>query len=525
MAHRVLLVDDEVFDLEWLKKAVPWGELGLQLAGTAHSGFEALKLMDSLSIAILISDIRMPIMTGLEMAKLAKERRPDLKIIFISGYEDFQYAKRAIALSASGYVLKPINLDEVVKLLKETVRSIAADTHLQHKSETLDRTLPLLRAAFVHEWLEGGRRDKESQMLLESYGFHAMKGSYNIAVIELDDLDWKLNRFPKGEQEAIIREAQKSLADWVNEASCHLYVHQQRMTLLFEAYEEKRALELLQLLVDRTRDKGIFTITIGIGLTPVHAVEDLPDLYKQAKELLEYKMFVGKNRTIRSEDIKTKVIQTASNTEEKLDQLLTCMLNYDLVGIDDHVMELFDYVQHAETKVSVYNFTLHLISQLDKQFVRVGESLYDILAWDYKNLDVLFQFETMDDILSWLRRRLFEIAELMMLKMQKGNHKLVQDIQSYTSSHLQEKLTLKSLSTRFGFTPNYLGHLFKDETGENYTDYLMRRRMEKASELLSDPMLKIYEVSDAVGYKNIIYFNRHFKEFYGITPTEFRRKR
>jgi two-component system response regulator YesN len=525
MFYRVMLVDDEQYDLEWLKRAVPWRTLGLELAGTEHSGFAALKRLENEEIHILVTDIRMPIMSGLELAKRARESHPGLRILFISGYEDFQYAKQALSLSAIGYILKPVKLQELEQMLKETANALDNERQQLIQKHQMERTLPMLKDAFVQEWLEGNIDGEEGGRLAESYEIVSPTNRYMAVRIELDDLDWKLNRYPKSDQERIRREVLERLVAYVD-------THQLGAAFSYKSYVIVIVSEVpnsvlrssLGALIEQVKSSSELTITAGLG-TWVERIYDLPQSYEESKSALSYKMFLGKSRVIGPDDLQGKVLQGAFDLDVKTAALLHSMLHYDLVGIDDQVVEIFDYVAASDTSLNVYNFTLHLIATLDKQFERLGERLFDLLSWDYRNLDILFQFETVEDIKSWLRRRLFEISELFMLKMKKkGSHTLIQDILDYTQQHLGEKLTLRSLSVVFGFTPNYLGQLFKENTGDLFTDYLMKKRMEKAAELLSDPVMKIYEIADATGYKNLIYFNRHFKEFFGVTPSEYRRK-
>lgn len=519
MAYKAMLVDDEIFDIEWLKTTIPWEDLGLDLVGTAHSGFSALKLLSEQTVHILLSDIRMPIMSGLEMAKKAKELQPGLKVIFISGYEDFQYAKQAIQLPASGYVLKPIQLDEVLQLLEETVRSLDEEMQRAQRSEQLDRAMPHVKHALLLQWLHG--QYDGTDILEELHPFRS--ASYVAAIVELDDIQWKINQYPKQDHESIVEGAVSQMIEFLQPHAGLCIRQQHRVSVVLDGGEDETVYRTLDELIRLMRTSSPFTVTIGLGGT-VDSLELLPQSYQAAEACLGYKLYLGKSRFIRPQDIQPIVVEGAVNVEEHLDDLFTCMLNYDLVGTDDQLENIFQYVLHSGTKLSAYNFTLHFIAKLDKHFQRLGEDLYEILAWDYKHLEVLFQFETMDDIKSWLRSRLFELSELLMRKMKKSNLRLVKDIDHYVNNHLHEKITLKDLSRELGFTPNYIGFLFREETGEHFSDFLTRKRLERACKLLADPAIKVYEVSDQVGYKNIIYFNRHFKEFYGITPTEYRRK-
>lgn len=153
-----------------------------------------------------------------------------------------------------------------------------------------------------------------------------------------------------------------------------------------------------------------------------------------------------------------------------------------------------------------------------------NENLYELLKWDAQKVAVLFQFETIDDILSWLRRRFFELSELLYVKRQKQKRKLFDNIMAFVDERLEQKITLKEVAVHFDFTPNYLSTIFKEETGILFSDWLNERRMDRVREPLADPCLKVYEIAERVGYKNIIYFNRQFKQFTGMTPGEYRKK-
>lgn len=152
------------------------------------------------------------------------------------------------------------------------------------------------------------------------------------------------------------------------------------------------------------------------------------------------------------------------------------------------------------------------------------EDLFRMLGIELKNLDVLLQFETMDDIFSWLRMKVFEISEQLKFRKSSKNGRLVEEIIDNIRERVHENITLRDMANRFSFSPNYLGVLFKEETGYNFSDYVIKLRMERARELLVSTKLKIYEVASQTGYQYLPYFSRQFKEMYGMTPLEYRRK-
>ena len=161
--------------------------------------------------------------------------------------------------------------------------------------------------------------------------------------------------------------------------------------------------------------------------------------------------------------------------------------------------------------------------KLDAHLHTMHEDLFRMLGIELKNLDVLLQFETMDDIFSWLRMKVFEISEQLKFRKSSKNGRLVERLLIIYESGFTRILRSGIWRTVFLF-PNYLGVLFKEETGYNFSDYVIKIRMERARDLLVSTKLKIYEVASQTGYQYLPYFSRQFKEMYGMTPLEYRRK-
>lgn len=271
--YNVLLVDDEDLDLEALRRFIPWDQLNMKVVRAMNSAISAAKYITQAELDVLITDIRMPQMSGLELAKLAQERNKSIRIIFISGYEDFTYAKQALSLNACSYILKPVNDEEVYEALVK-----------------------------VKELLDHEQSQKKT---------------------------------------------------------------------------EKAYMEIVQ--------------------------------------------HLGTDRVAPLSDIK------------------------------------------------------HNHMDLNK-------------------------------------------------KQYTKNQKLAQEIINYIHKHLHEVITLRNAANSFSYTPNYLGFMFKEETGVTFTDYVIQARLLKAQELLTDSNLKIYEIADKVGYRNLNYFSKQFKDSFGVSPLEFRRQ-
>ncbi|MBD3922073.1 response regulator [Paenibacillus sp. PR3] len=516
MEIHALLVDDEAVDLEWLRRRVASNER-LTSVRTASSGFAALKVMEQHRVDIILSDIRMPIMSGMEFARKAKEMNQHVHIVFISGHQDFSYAKEAIQLSASAYLLKPVEDHELEAVLTELFRKIEQE-RMQHIS--LTETMSLVNQELLMRWFNEtapGEVEAHIRGILEPM----LQGGTAAAIIEIDDLAWKTRESAGEERRQWLNNAAQFIRTFTQEhhmgTVIATYDHH---FVMLSAVQETYFSSLLEELIRSFYKQFAFSITVGTGMY-TYEFDKLHDSYRQAQAALSIKWIVGKNRLIQDASQWRPQEKIAANLEEIVDRMLQAMLEYNLTVIDDCLVELFT---GDMGKNEIYDLIIRITSKLHADLRQMNEHLYEILNWDANQSFVLFQFETVLDIMSWLRRRFFELSERLYLKRQRQKRKLIGDITDYVKERLDQKITLNEVAARFDFTPNYLGQLFKAETNSLFSDFLNELRMKRVCELLEDPTKKVYEIAERVGYKNIVYFNRQFKQFMGMSPGEYRKK-
>ncbi|MEC0368848.1 response regulator [Paenibacillus chibensis] len=525
--YNVLLADDEVLDLRGMERFIPWDGLGMNVASVVSSGFAALDYIRQHRVDILITDIRMPIMSGLELSREALQLLPQLKIIFVSGYEDFHYAKQAMELSAQSYVLKPVQDEEMIEVLHKVKRQLDHEAQQSRLESDYYKTLPMLKNDRLVDWLEGHSGDEgiyRDGILLEQCGL-IPSAPHLAAVIEIDDVAWKLNAYSETEARQIVGRLQQMVADHCEaygiQSLCRLTSRQFAIILQGEPMVAHEA--ILGSLIQEVELR--FPVTITIGLSEEGAsLESAQNAHQQAKQALDYKMLAGKSRLIRYAELESGGVEEVQSLEMRLDALFAEMANYRLVQLHDELENVFTLIRRMKSRSTVYNFAIQIISRLDAYLAGLHENLFQMLGMRMENLDILFKFETMDDIQSWLRRRVFEISEMLHLKKQKKNNKLLESVCAYVEEHLDQNIALRDVSNLFSFSPNHLGVLFKQGTGVNFSDYVVERRMEKACRLLRDPAYKIFEVAGQVGYKNLTYFSRQFKDKYGMTPGDYRKQ-
>ncbi|CAI6060048.1 response regulator [Cohnella sp. JJ-181] len=518
----VLLVDDEAVDLEWLRRRVAGHELlSPERVRTAPSGFAALDLMKRQRIDIILSDIRMPIMLGTEFARRAKEINPQVSIVFISGHEDFHYAKEAIQLSAHGYLLKPVEDGELHATLTELCGRIEREKK-QHDS--LSETLSLVNQELLLRWFNEAAPGGEAETHIRSFLAPMLEGGTAVAIVEIDDIAWKTRHSTPEERRAWLGSASQFIRSFTQERNMGMVIatHDHHFVIL-AAVPASYFSALLEELIRAFSERFSSSVTIGTGMYTT-AFGQLHDSYRQAQAALSIKWIVGKNRLIQDASQWRPKERIAPDLEEIVDRMLKAMLEYDLTAIDDCLLQLFDGDHPLSQKNEIYDLIIRITSKLHADLRQLNEHLYEILNWDSHQPFILFQFETVHDILSWLRRRFFELSELLYLKRQRQKRKLIEDIAAYVRDRLDQKITLNEVAAHFNFTPNYLGQLFKAETNSLFSDFLNEQRMKRVCELLEEPTKKVYEIAEQVGYKNIIYFNRQFKQYMGMSPGEYRKK-
>ncbi|AJS61241.1 response regulator [Paenibacillus sp. IHBB 10380] len=511
--YKVLLADDEQLDLEGMRTFIPWQELNMVVVAGVMNGFDACKVLDEERIDILVTDVRMPNMSGLELARRALEKSKDIKIIFVSGYQDFSYAKQALSLHAVNYLLKPMDDQELI----DSLIKVRADLDQERvRQDTYGQMVPIVKNEFLLQLLEGPSNEKTIDTLNKEYKMNRFVWPGYAAVLEIDDLSWKMgdqNRIEQGEMQQVVSICTELGVRHICKIS------KTRVAVLIECSDNDF---LLQQIMDRVNEENYFSITAGVGELR-YSISELTASYHQAVEALDLKMFYGKGKIIGYGEVRPSEKEDMKFLDTKLEALFVAMSDYELVRIHDELDTLFQVAKSLKSKFTLRNYALYIVMKLDNYLQSTNESVFQLLGMELDNYEIIQQFETISDIHSWLRRRVYEISETLQANKHRKNWKFIKQMIEYMKEHTHDNITLRDLAEQFSFSPNYLGLIFKEETGKNFSEYFIQLRMEKSCELLKTTNMKIYEIADQVGYRHLPYFSRQFKETYGMTPLEYRR--
>lgn len=514
--YRVVLVDDEQIDLEGLHHFVPWTSLNMEVVATFREAFSALEYIEQNSIDILVSDIRMPIMSGLELAEKALVIQCNLKIVFTTGYEDFHYAKKAISMNASSYVLKPVDDVELLEVLRKIERELTSVNQQLNKVQTMEHSMVYVKQELLRRCFMGANEPQMFESLQQQCDIFV-----HVAIVEIDDMKWKLSSYSDEEKTILTEQLYQYLIVIGSLMNIEHYCQMEQFRFAFVIPTHQ--VDQLVNWIHEVQLKFELSITIGVG-SPVINLVQLHESYQKAKQALDMKINRGKGMVLRYEEKDTCSQQLSHNLDNKMHQLFAAISNYDLVGIVDVMEDIFLHAHQLKQQITVYHYSLYVVNKVEHYLNEHNENIHEMLNMDWDHWGIIMQFETIDDIHSWFRKKVFEISETLHYKKMRKNMKLVQEIQAYVMLNIDGSISLKEVAQHFSFSPNYLGQLFRAELGEGFNEYVTNVRMEKAKQLLRDPKVKVYEVAQMIGYKDLTYFGKQFKEFTGLTAGDYRKQ-
>lgn len=516
--YRVIIVDDEPVIRRGLRETIEWDSLDLEVAGEAADGKEALKLIEAIRPEILITDIRMPQMDGLELIREVRKLDYDVKITILSGYDDTRYLQAAIKLGVDNYLLKPIDNDELIGNLKNAVSEIekeaVVDLHIRQGSA-------LLRSNTLRRLVTGNISLDELKEKADFLGISVRAERYVCAVCAMSrqsptDVRKRLS-------EAWVREMTGAVPGGERVAFLDGDGNLTLVTAFESAPEGREALDRsLNALAERAlREHGV-ALMIGAG-RPVARAEDIHLSYESALESLEYGVFMNNSGVIWYDGVPAASLPPHAFDRIDPEKMKALIRKGDQAGLKAWLDgELNALISEAAPPVGqVHNLLMHIAVRMTDGF----HELYGSVNANAKPMDFdfarLFALRRFADMRRWLFELcdgLFDANQAVLGK----STSLVGMAVAYTNEHYREGVSLKQVAADLHINTSYLGQIFKKETGSAFTDYVNTLRIREAQRLLANPALKVYEVAERVGFTDYHYFLKIFKKVTGTTPKDLR---
>jgi len=525
---RIMIVDDETLDREGLLTLVKEIE-GIETdIMVAESAYKALEIIENFVPDVLLTDVKMPGMDGLTLAEKMSTAVPNIKTVFISGYDDFSYIKRALKSKAYEYILKPVDFEEFHNAMTRILKDIELEKKRQEETLRLkhlsDVGFQAMRKKALLDIVYSHNSPEYIMDLTEKYELSILpSGIYHVLVFEKH-----LSTFENSpEMEEIIT------ASFTGRESAKetVAVSDSRVVEIISFRPDvpdtgKIVLDYAQQVHNRLTEASESAYTVLVS-DPVDSVCMISDAYNQCGFLLNSSSYLLRGMVIHSGMLNQENVNVHTNeTINILKEIISSIKTLDLPKGSHMIDKLFKCLEDSNTEdiVFIRSMVISIISSLQIMLLEYGESFENLLGESNSVWDKVFRIETIVDIRQWLKNIFRVVTEYFLNKENESGHQVVSRVISFIQSHFHEEITLKAVADIFHYSPNYLGSLFKKHTGQGFNDYLTRVRFEEAIKLLANPDLKLYEIAYKVGYPNQNYFNRQFKQMFGCTPSEFRAK-
>lgn len=521
--YKVLLADDEEDIRVGISQKMDWAGLGFTLVGEAANGQDALELAESLLPDVILTDIKMPFLDGLELCRILTEQLPASKFVVFSGFDDFEYTKQAIQMNVSEYILKPINAAELSAVLKKLKEQLDRERTERQNLETLRlqyaESLPILRELFYTRLLDGrvppGEEAAQAKRLEIDF---SSAETWAAALAHIGSDSAKNSMTPLS--------VQQLLEENLEPSGCRVFLYNEAAALVAGLRDDFTIYDLIQALNRVCSLAGSYlglTLTIGVG-APCSDPGGLAQSAAGARAALDYRAFVGRGRAIYIGDLEPDSgIRLAF--EESDERALTSAVKLgDQEEIRSAVESLVEKLRQANPPPGPYNlFFLELLTCLLKLTRQANLAMEDVFGPDFTGALQATDFPSLEAMGEWCRERCVQIQSLIHRQRSDSAGRMVDQAKDFIRQHFGESdLSVERLCAYLHLSPAYFSTLFKRETGMSFTAYVTVVRMDAAAEALRGTEEKTYLIARRCGYEDPNYFSYVFKKHFGVTPTKFR---
>lgn len=497
MIGKLLVVDDEIWFREGLVQLITSSQLGWEVVGEASDGKEAMQAVELYQPDLIITDINMPVMDGLQLMEWLSRLHPDIRVIILTGYRDFDYAQRALRYGAVEFLLKPFSLDEAYRILQKFYEELRLK-QLKLRAAKREQQTELFRAALLGLPCERALKENWEQQWREADFCILQIHGYNLPGKKYTSSDIGLLHY------AVTNILQELLQSQPVEG---LYFPLGRETFAF-LLKPGSAGENYRKAVHEALHRFIEIETSWLELGKVRQFEDLAKQYGThsghgyggAEEL-------------------TSIDGFAMLKEE----LLSLLVTGNLPAAEQRLTE---YVNQAGSwglqtcKARIYTLVTVISSILLTDFKHIASSA----AGEELHPARILEFQSMQELLSWAKDKCDEFLDIFKQWLNQQHDNVVLKAKQFIQNHYQSDCSLQAVAAHVHVTPNYLSNLFKKETGIGLTTYVGQLRIEEAKILLQRSRLRMTEIAERVGFDNSSYFTVVFKQMTGEAPREFRKR-
>ncbi len=524
--YKVLLVDDEEEIRQGISHKIDWASLGFTLVGEAENGAEALDLALELQPDVVLTDIKMPFMDGLALCRHLRTQLPAAKVVVFSGFDDFEFAKTAIGMHVSEYILKPINASELREVLT-SIKSQLDDQRAERQDmETLrrryDESLPVLRELFFTRLLGGHIPSGEIIDRAARYELSMVANHWAVALIQVEG-----EKSPSRDELLLLTvhsfvEEHLELGD----LDFHLVLYGDWVAIL-AALPDRAGIypfidEMTRIAVLAQSFLGL-TLTIGVG-RPCISLDQLYSGAQEAKTALDYRVLTGAGRVIYIGDLEPTATAPLTFDEEDERSLSTAIKLGTIEQVQEIVEALVVRAQNSGVDLPHCQFFLmELVTGLVKLARSGGIEPEAIFGSGFTGAVRISDFHSLEAMGGWYTKRCLRLQYSLSQQRTDSAGRTVERAKLFIQEHYSDsELNVNTLCAHLFLSPTYFSTLFKRETGMSFTTYVTKVRMDVAANLLASGDEKTYLIAQQTGYVDANYFSYVFKRQFGVSPSKYR---
>jgi two-component system response regulator YesN len=531
--YKVILVDDDYPVLEFLSEAIDWEQLGLTLQGVFENGLNAWEHAQIEMPDILITDIGMPKMDGLELIRRMKEKKPNLRAGILSCHSEFHYAQQALKLHVQDYLLKEtLDPEDLQKLLAQFVESLLAEQSIQVQQTKLqhivDRNKEIMKDKFFSNTIQQPILDMDQwKAEAETFGLHLNRSAYLPVIGFINSYRPALQRFVSGDilqfaidnvMEEMIRSEAPLSVHFAYGTKESFYLHPVAPGLKVNGYDE--AANLLQRVQTALKKSLKINVSFMIG-----------DIYHQPHELkqglirlianTDQRFYMEESAIVKYREVTFGQEDLFSWYDQACEQFRTLMMEKDkdaVIPTVSYWIALLQQHRFAPDTIKDWVLKLLLDLKLKLQSMQQFRSIYTV---DIMHQEIV-EIDSLAELKHWLIDYFHSVLSVVGDILDSSKRSEVMDARQYVSMHLNKRISLEEVAEHLHLNPSYFSRLFKKETGETFIEFVTRLKISRAKELLDQTNQSAGKICELLGYDNQSYFIKLFKANVGVTPIEYR---
>ena len=538
MMLKMIIADDELKTLEGISDCLNWSDYGIEIAGFARNGLQAAELVRECNPDILLTDIKMPKMDGIQLSMNIRAEFPDLKIIFITGHADLGYIKSAFKCDVIDYILKPVDPEELAAVVRKAAETCRLEKNAAKSRVSLEnkirQSMPLLQENFFRLLISGELANNGD--ILQRMEFLdvdlPVSGIYLVMLLDIDDYYLLARNYSIHDKQLLSFSTTNIAAEVINSHARGIAFEYNESEFLciicFPAAVDDSLIEtaigsIAVELKNHLNNILQISVTVGIG-EKVGQIGEIALSYQRARFAVQQKLLVGKNSIIYGDLAKQESGSEMPLNARESESLYIALRLGSFARVSQAVNQIFEKFERMQNpdKPYIRMICLQLLSVANRVMTEFSAGAADEQLNIYHLVDNLLKLETLADLKSFILATCQTICDKISKMQHVSSKKAIDEIKAIIGRKYSEDISINSIAADVFLTPSYICLLFKQETGETINSYLTRYRIEKAKELISGKTVRLYEVSRLVGYNDPKHFSKLFKKYTGFNPSDYK---